>query len=370
MTCITQIKSHVQKNGRDKASWYAQWRTPDGRQKRKSCGPGAEGKKIAQALARKINASLILGEYDDRKESTWSEFRAEHRRLVVLQMGAATADITVLGLDHFERICRPGRMESINEKMLDEYVLQRSSEPGKHGRVAKTTINRELRSIRAALRKAHKWGYITRELSFPFQRVMQRIPTFISADEFSSLYAHASAARQPNLDNIPTADWWRGLLVMLYLTGWRISEVLSLRWEYVDLEKGTVFSPAEEQKGRRDELLPIHPVIVDHLKILRSFDEKVFPLRNGQRRIDSGALYKQFHKIQVAAGVRPKSGRYAFHDLKRGFATEQAENMDLFELQRLMKHRSLTTTQRYVAMAHRLRKSVNELTIPILRKHG
>lgn len=41
-------------------------------------------------------------------------------------------------------------------------------------------------------------------------------------------------------------------------------------------------------------------------------------------------------------------GWYGFHDLRQGFATVNAASMNLFELQSLMQHRSLTTTQGYV----------------------
>jgi len=34
----------------------------------------------------------------------------------------------------------------------------------------------------------------------------------------------------------PASDWWRGLLVIAQMTGWRIGELLALRWADVNLE--------------------------------------------------------------------------------------------------------------------------------------
>ena len=65
-----------------------------------------------------------------------------------------------------------------------------------------------------------------------------------------------------------------------------------------------------------------------------------------------------------------KNGWYGFHDVRRGFATMNAESMDLFELQALMQHKTLATTQGYVAMAKRLQKPVSNLFVPSIPKIG
>jgi integrase len=78
--------------------------------------------------------------------------------------------------------------------------------------------------------------------------------------------------------------------------------------------------------------------------------------------------------IRLERGKKPmpKAGKgggwYGFHDLRRGFATMNAETMDLFELQALMQHKSLTTTQGYVNMAKRLQKPVDDLFVPRVRR--
>jgi integrase len=124
------------------------------------------------------------------------------------------------------------------------------------------------------------------------------------------------------------------LLVTCYLTGWRIGQVLALRWEDVDLERGTAVSRGEDNKGRRDVLLPLHPMVVEHLRPLAgSFDPYVFPWNHNRR-----TLWTEFHRIQEATRLvqvdeqgrktekpLPKAGKegwYGFHDLRRGFATE------------------------------------------------
>jgi integrase len=66
-----------------------------------------------------------------------------------------------------------------------------------------------------------------------------------------------------------------------------------------------------------------------------------------------------------------KEGWYGFHDIRRGFATANAENLDLFELQGLMQHKSLATTKLYVNMAEKLNRTTDKLAVPaVLRKNG
>jgi integrase len=168
---------------------------------------------------------------------------------------------------------------------------------------------------------------------------------------------------------VARADWWRALIVLAYMTGWRIGQILSLKWADVDLDAETALSRADENKGKRDVLLPLHSVVVEHLKRIQTFGQThVFAWDANRRR-----LWEQFAKIQGAARLPgdqpiPKGGKggrcYGFHDLRRGFATQNAAGMDLFQLQALMQHKNLETTKLYVNMANRFAKAVEGLYVP------
>lgn len=64
---------------------------------------------------------------------------------------------------------------------------------------------------------------------------------------------------------------------MGYMTGWRVSDMLGLRREDLDLDAATAVTRAEDNKGKRDEKVKLHPVVVDHLRKMASFDPHVFP---------------------------------------------------------------------------------------------
>jgi len=104
------------------------------------------------------------------------------------------------------------------------------------------------------------------------------------------------------------------------------------------------------------------------------FDRAVFPWLHNKT-----ALYGNFAKIQKAAGIElactidHKHTRfchvYGFHDLRRTFATMNTDRLTPDALQALMRHKSYSTTQRYIAIAHQMVEAVESLHVPeVLKK--
>lgn len=355
-----------EKNGR----WYACWVDPSGKQKSKACGFGAAGKKVARIIIAEVEAKLRLGTYNDKKDRSWKELIDEYKEKKLSNNRQSSQELAVTALEHFERIANPRQAIQVNESMVDNYILTRRQERGKQpgSKVSPATINRELRTLRAVLRVAKRWKYIVDVPEIEFLKEELFEPEFITPDQFVLLYQQCHLATLPcDLANGVTPEqFWKGLLMLLYMTGWRIEQTMQLKWENLDLETGMVFSPASMNKGRRDISCQLHPVVLDALQpIKNTFHDDVFPWSKSR-----GSLYLQFKLMQSATGVKPaRKEWFGFHDLRRGFATANAANLDLFELQRLMQHKSLETTKRYVAMAHRS-DTVLKLNVPdINRKH-
>jgi integrase len=57
-----------------------------------------------------------------------------------------------------------------------------------------------------------------------------------------------------------------------------------------------------------------------------------------------------------------------FHDLRRAFATMNAPALSADALQKLMRHKSYTTTQRYINLAGQLQTAVGALHVPAVLK--
>ena len=105
----------------------------------------------------------------------------------------------------------------------------------------------------------------------------------------------------------------------------------------VDLDTGYALSRAADNKGKRDQRIPLHPLVVEHLRKLPSFATMMVPWAHSRREV-----FEAFGEIQTAAGVKPEDGktRYGFHDLRRAFATMNTGQMSADALQALMQHTS------------------------------
>lgn len=343
-----------------KDKWYCCWREPSGKQRSKSCGPGLNGKKLAQQLKEKIEAELILGTYGEKGQIRWMDFLGEYNDHVTERHSEATATSTWYTLAHFNRLINVQYVHQINARYVDEYIRLRKQEG-----ISNRTVNKELSTLRAMLGVAKRWGYLAEVPDIRPLRVPKRLETFISEEEFSAIYAVCNVATRPLFNHVTPEEWWRGFLLFQFMTGWRVGQVLKVRWD--QLYEDVIVSSAEDNKGKRDVSQQLHPVVIEHLQPLRkTYRAEIF----ARRRMSDGSLKSNFKRIQQAAGITPRHkppGKwYTFHDLRRGFATVNAGRLDTFELQALMQHQSLTTTQKYVAMGHRLSAAVDKLVVPEL----
>jgi integrase len=366
---VRQDPRQVAKNGADAASWFVHFIDLEGRRQQKCCGAGKEGKRLAEKLRLQVQAELIAGTYQSEKKTTWEAFRREYMAKIGDAMEPGTRENTTHALDVFERVVKPTLVGVITSRTVAEFVAKRRLEKrSKHSElpVSPATVNKELRHLRAVLRKAGKWDYLPKLPEIPFLKEQRKIPSYITPEQFGMLYGACDSMKEPRKLPFTPGNWWRGLLMFAYMTGWRIGSILSLRWEDVDLDAGTALSRAQDNKGRRDQRIPLHPVVVEHLRKLRSFDEKVFPWAKDRRK-----LFAYFHRLQDAANVKPVGGKphFGFHDLRRAFATMNAGRMTADALQALMQHKDYQTTQRYISLARQLNPAVEDLYVPaVVRK--
>jgi integrase len=368
---VFQYAAHVRKYG-DKASWYVGWIDPNGKRRAKGCGRGESGRKAASKLADKRHVELASETYGSKSKATWEEFYAVYQeRVIDRAKNPQSAGTARRCLSIFRETMKPKLVRFIDSGIVEDFVAKRIKQAKDDRRsLSMATVNRDLRYLRHALKCAKRWKYITEVPEFPFEKLEERLPTYVPADHFKAIYAACDAAKRPKrIPNVAPSDWWRALIVLAYMTGWRIGQILALKWEDINLERGIALSQAADNKGKRDCEIPLHPFVVEHLRKIQTFGQvRLFPW-NGSHR----ALWAQFGKIQEAARLDdgkplPMGGkfgrRYGFHDLRRGFATNNAANMDLFELQGLMQHKNLETTKLYVNMANRLAKPVERLYVP------
>lgn len=303
-------------------------------------------------------------------------------------------------LKHFTRLVAPATVNRITTKTIDAYVAARAQEttvrsgkklgprdgktykgdpkrkrePIAHNLVSPATVNKELRTLRAILNTAHDWGYLAKVPKFKMLKEPKRLPQYVTPEDFAAIYTACGTAKRPAEQDqgYTSADWWRALVTFAYLTGWRIGEILAVTWDDVSLDDGLAITRAEDNKGGRDERAPLHPLVVEHLRTIISFDNmgnRVFWWPHNHR-----TLWTDFADIQKEAGIDlpcakrhthvPGCHRYGFHDFRRGFASMNALSLGGDALQSLMRHRSYETTKKYINMADGLKGITDRYFVP------
>ena len=176
------------------------------------------------------------------------------------------------------------RVFAITSAHVDDFIATaRRQDPGqkKGSLVSPATVNHDLRALSRPPSPVRSSGATWRRCrsSRWSGESRARLPLYATGDHFAAIYAACETARMPEDLPYPAADWWRGLLVLAYMTGWRIGDMLGLRREDLDLEGGYAVSRRwEENKGKRDDQVKLHPVIIDHLKRIPALTPTVFPL--------------------------------------------------------------------------------------------
>ena len=166
-----------------------------------------------------------------------------------------------------------------------------------------------------------------RSLSEPRGRIR-----FLSDDERSRLF---KAVRQSSWDKLYL------LVLLAIITGARKGELVSLRWNTVDLERQTAF--VSTTKNGQSKVLPLtDSVVVELRKFVKQDDSLIF---NSEITTDSPfCFYKQWKKALLSADIQS----FRFHDLRHTTASYLAQSgASLLEIADVLGHKQIQMTKRY-----------------------
>jgi site-specific recombinase XerD len=142
---------------------------------------------------------------------------------------------------------------------------------------------------------------------------------------------------------------------LLYASGVRRAEVVSMNLEDVDLSTRTIRIMG---KGRKQRLVIINRTTADafrdYLNVRPASKDSAFFLGQTKRRLSTRHLWEIFHRIHTLSGISPKASP---HTLRHSFATHLLEHgVDLITIQELLGHESVATTQIYTNVSYEHKK--------------
>lgn len=132
---------------------------------------------------------------------------------------------------------------------------------------------------------------------------------------------------------------------LLLLTGMRVSELLSSRWEHVDLERRTLYVPTS--KTGRSRFVPLAQAAVDVIGGLPR-GEFLFPNpRDPSRHLTT--IKHGWQAARSAAGLPD----FRIHDARHSAASFMVNSgVDLFAVGKVLGHANVASSARYSHLAN------------------
>lgn len=187
-------------------------------------------------------------------------------------------------------------------------------------------------------------------------RLGRPLPDGLTEQEVEDLLAEPNSAEPLGLRD-------RTMLELLYATGLRVSELVGLQLEQVNLRQGLVRCIG---KGNKERLVPLGEIAMEWLQryMLESrpqllsgkVTDDLFPTRRGKAMTRQAFWYliKRYAKqAQIEKALSP-------HTLRHAFATHLLNHgADLRVVQLLLGHADLSTTQIYTHIARERLKTLH-----------
>ena len=228
---------------------------------------------------------------------------------------------------------------------------------------ATATLSRSLAAIKSYYHYMAKEEHIPRDptvnLDAPKQE--KKLPRVLAVKEVEKLL------EQPDLKN-PVGIRDRAMLEVLYATGLRVSELVSLKVNDINLEAGYIRCFG---KGSKERIIPMGSVATKYVRLYHEYARKflaaslhehtLFLNHHGKGLTRQGfwkIIKKYAENLGLNIDITP-------HTLRHSFATHLLENgADLRSVQEMLGHADISTTQIYTHLTKDKIKEVYDNTHP------
>ena len=287
-----------------------------------------ESKAAAEKWARALESEIDIGQFvnvSEAQRTTLGDVIARYLVEVTPSMKGVTEDTIRLKAIMRKPISR-WSMANLSAARIAAYRDERLKE------VSGGTVIRELAYISAIINHARReWGI---NVPNPVQMVRkpqspQSRSRVLTDDEVSKLLM----ALEPTGRR---SHWTKPAVQLALATAMRRGELLSMRWEHIDLQNRTAF--LSDTKNGESRTVPLSTVAVQVLvELPRHISGVVIPVKF----FTLDAAFKRARKRAGLDDVR-------FHDLRRTAITRMAEKLpNVIELAAVSGHKSLMVLKRY-----------------------
>ncbi|MDY0019322.1 MAG: site-specific tyrosine recombinase XerD [Anaerolineae bacterium] len=249
--------------------------------------------------------------------------------------------------------------EGVTPDLLDDFLTSLGA-----SEYNPTTIARKVASVRSFFHFLFTEGVISSELAEWLRqpRVGRRLPHALSEEDVQRLIQAADADGTA----LETRD--RALLELMYATGLRATEVVTLTLQDVNTKEGTVRCTG---KGNKERLIPLYETACKALQVyiqearpflLRDPGKGSLFLNRGGRPLTRQGIWFIIQHYAKKVGLED---RVTPHTLRHTFATHLLTGgAELREVQQFLGHASITTTQIYTEVSNQRKRAVYDQAHP------
>jgi integrase len=261
----------------------------------------------------------------------WQTFKAELIKASKINKKRGTWEAEERAFRELEKVVQIQRIHQITPMLLEEVVKPTwiAAKRGKH------VINRDLRSIRGAMRKAQGYGYV------PVQDWTLNKYIKVPKGRLHFFEVKDILALRDTCQGI-----WRTFLYLGARAGLRPGEMRALPWSEVDFERNRihiVYNDEWEPKDHERRYIPMSPDLREHLLSIKNGQTYVTADENGERPT-IGSICAYFPRL-----IRKAKLRGSLYTLRHTFGAHLASaGVALKAIQEMMGHSTIKTTDIYL----------------------
>ena len=224
------------------------------------------------------------------------------------------------------------------------------------------TVSRSLASIKGFLNYLVAQGVIDKNPASQVAtaKAEKKLPQVLTGKEVERLLAQPKCTDMKGYRD-------KAMLELLYATGIRVTELISLNYTDVNLAGSFIRC---ESKGK-ERIIPLYPAAVDALavymqnirpKMIADINEQALFVNVSGDRMSRQGFWKIVKSYQEKAHIEKD---ITPHTLRHSFATHLLENgADLRSIQEMMGHSDISSTQVYAQLVKQQLKSVYNKSHP------
>ncbi len=248
-------------------------------------------------------------------------------------------------------------LRKVSATTLQSYILGME-----RGGSAAATVSRNIASIKAFFHFLFRKGYVSEDIAEDLKapKIEKKLPEILTTDEVNRLLDQPRGSAPKDLRD-------RAMLELLYATGIRVSELISLKTTDVNLQIGYIVCRDAKKERVVPFGAPAKRALSEYMRNARDLmledqaSDVLFTNCSGQPMSRQGfwKLVKYYaRKAGITADITP-------HTLRHSFAAHLVENgADLRSVQEMLGHSDISTTQIYANMSQNKLREVYVKNFP------